>query len=242
MHDRTLTMLAGLGLGAGLMYLLDPQLGRRRRALARDKAYSLWNEAQEGWDPLVRDVRNRATGLAAEARSRFSHETVPNWTLCERVRSHLGRVVSHPRAIDVTAQNGRVTLSGPILADEMARLMSCVWAVPGVTQVENRLEPHQEPGNISALQGGRTRPGERWELFQDSWSPTARLLATLAGAGMVTYGLTQEAPVACILGTLGFGVMAAGLTNHGVRDLIPGQVTSWVPEGMTQRVREAVGV
>jgi hypothetical protein len=28
----------GAGLGAGVMYLLDPQVGRRRRHLAKDKA------------------------------------------------------------------------------------------------------------------------------------------------------------------------------------------------------------
>ena len=30
----------GAGLGAGLMYLLDPQVGRGRRAVARDKSVS----------------------------------------------------------------------------------------------------------------------------------------------------------------------------------------------------------
>jgi hypothetical protein len=35
--DRALSMLTGVGLGAGLMYLLDPQMGRRRRALLGGK-------------------------------------------------------------------------------------------------------------------------------------------------------------------------------------------------------------
>jgi hypothetical protein len=58
-------MLAGAGIGAGLMYLLDPQLGRRRRALARDKAVSLAHQAQEAAEVVGRDMSNRARGLAA---------------------------------------------------------------------------------------------------------------------------------------------------------------------------------
>src|SRR5437762_2000619 len=64
MH-RAMTLLAGAGLGAGLMYFLDPQMGRRRRALARDKAVSLGHQAQDAAELVGRDMRNRARGLAS---------------------------------------------------------------------------------------------------------------------------------------------------------------------------------
>ncbi len=63
--SRAVSMLAGAGIGAGLMYLLDPQMGRRRRALARDRAVSLAHRAQDAADVVGRDMRNRAHGLAA---------------------------------------------------------------------------------------------------------------------------------------------------------------------------------
>ena len=47
------------------MYLFDPQMGRRRRALARDKAVSLTHEAQDAARVVARDASNRARGLAA---------------------------------------------------------------------------------------------------------------------------------------------------------------------------------
>ena len=59
------------------------------------------------------------------------------------MRSRIGRVVSHPHAIRVTARAGRVTLRGPILAEEVDELLACVSAVQGVTGVENWLEVHE---------------------------------------------------------------------------------------------------
>src|SRR5437016_3177049 len=58
-----------IGLGAGLMYLLDPDKGRRRRALARDKAKSLWRRSEQIAAKTSRDLGNRARGVASETRS-----------------------------------------------------------------------------------------------------------------------------------------------------------------------------
>jgi hypothetical protein len=63
--DRALSMLAGVGLGAGLMYLLDPQMGRRRRALVRDKVIRLGHEARDAAEVVGKDMSNRARGLAS---------------------------------------------------------------------------------------------------------------------------------------------------------------------------------
>jgi len=62
-------LLVGMVLGAGLMYVFDPQAGRRRQALMRDKAYSWANDAQELAEKKARHLRNKAQGLVAEARS-----------------------------------------------------------------------------------------------------------------------------------------------------------------------------
>ena len=66
-----LFLLGGLGLGAGLMYFFDPQMGRRRRALVRDQAVRLGNDAADALRDRTRDLGNRAYGLACEARSGF---------------------------------------------------------------------------------------------------------------------------------------------------------------------------
>jgi hypothetical protein len=72
------------------------------------------------------------------------------------------------------AQGGNVTLSGPILEDEVAGLLSCVKWIPGVKEVNNNLEVHEEAGNHPALQGGRERQGHQFEFFQENWAPAVR--------------------------------------------------------------------
>jgi hypothetical protein len=47
------------------MYILDPQMGRRRRAMARDQMVHFAHEAAESAQAVGRDVRNRAQGLAS---------------------------------------------------------------------------------------------------------------------------------------------------------------------------------
>jgi hypothetical protein len=66
-----LTLLSGVGLGAGLMYLLDPQGGGRRRAVARDKAVSGLKKGGQALRKTSIDVGNRTRGLVAQASSRL---------------------------------------------------------------------------------------------------------------------------------------------------------------------------
>lgn len=61
----------GVGLGAGLMYLLDPQSGRRRRAVAKDKAVSVLKEGGTALGKKSRHLGNRGKGLVLEATSKL---------------------------------------------------------------------------------------------------------------------------------------------------------------------------
>src|SRR5262249_15900947 len=59
----------GAGIGAGLMFLLDPQMGKRRRAVLRDKSLSLTHHASVAIDRTARDLRNRTYGTVVSIRS-----------------------------------------------------------------------------------------------------------------------------------------------------------------------------
>jgi hypothetical protein len=60
--------LGVLGIGAAVMYFLDPESGRRRRALLRDKLAHYRKEGRGYAKGTAKDLRNRAHGLVAEAR------------------------------------------------------------------------------------------------------------------------------------------------------------------------------
>jgi hypothetical protein len=62
------TALGAFGLGAMVMYIFDPQQGRRRRALARDQLVSAQRQLSETATATYQDLRNRAYGLYAETR------------------------------------------------------------------------------------------------------------------------------------------------------------------------------
>src|SRR5438132_9147038 len=142
--NRSLTLISGIGLGAGMMYYLDADVGRRRRAKLRDQVVHMLNRADDALGVLARDLGHRANGLRAELGSLPTSRQPDDHVLAERVRSKLGRFVSHPHALEVTAHQGRITLSGPILAHEADCLLRSVSSVPGVTGVDNRLEVHEQ--------------------------------------------------------------------------------------------------
>ncbi len=205
-------VLAGFGLGAALMYALDPQAGARRRALVRDKMVRSANKTGAAAGATARDLRNRTLGLAAEVRSRLGSREASDAVVAERVRAELGRVVSHPGSIHVSAQQGRVTLSGPILSQEVDPLLAVVAAVPGVTAVMSRLQARERAGDIPGLQGG-VRREPRSELRQTHWSPTARLLAGVTGGALVALAGARRSALGAVGGLAGLGLLARGLTD-----------------------------
>jgi uncharacterized membrane protein len=208
------------GIGAGLMYLLDPDRGARRRALVRDKSVHAAHRAGELLDKGSRDFTFRMRGIAAEARSMTRRDHPSDALLVERVRSKLGRAVSHPHAVRVEAQDGRVTLSGPVLRRELAGLLSCVLSVPGVRSIDDRLEPHTEDEQVPALQGGGRRRGERFELMQERWSPVTRVTMAVAGTGLIGYGLARGGPLGLVLGLTGAALLARDSANRPLRRLL----------------------
>jgi uncharacterized membrane protein len=215
-----LAFLGGIGVGVGLMYLSDPASGGHRRAVARDKTRSLAIRGREGAGTAWRDLRNRTYGLAAQARSRWSDREADDEVLAQRVRSQLGRVCSHMGAIGIAAQGGRVTLSGPVLADEADQVLGVASRVRGVQGVDNRLEVHEDGSRIPALQGGAHRRGEASAFAQESWSPTARLLAGTGGLLLATWGASRRNVVGSAVALSGLGLLARALTDEPVSALL----------------------
>jgi BON domain len=213
--NRAIVTLATAGAAAAASYFFDPQLGRRRRALVRDQLVHLARVGQEAVDTTSRDVRNRAQGLTAELRRR--HEAPPDDdVLVERVRSQLGYAVRHPSSIEVSASGGRVTLRGPVLADEIGRLRRRVQRVRGVLGIDDRLEVYDNPDGVPGLQGRVSPRWDAWEFewMQRNWSPAARLAATVVGAVLLITALSRRGVLGAVLTIPGGLALIRALANR----------------------------
>lgn len=219
--------LGAMGLGAVLMYLLDPVRGNRRRSLIRDQVIHSRRAGEDFLAKAGRDLQNRSSGLIAQARSLFTSDEPSDRVVAARVRQALGLVVSHPRAISVTVHQGNVTLRGPILADEVDGLIRRLVTVPGVNHIDNQLEVHQEPGNVPGLQGAGQRREPQFELLQENWTPGIRLLTGLGGAALALSGLRRGGLRGLFGAIMGLGLALRGLTNKPIKQLVGASNNNW---------------
>jgi hypothetical protein len=137
--NSALTLLAGAGIGAALMYFLDPDRGNGRRHLVADQTAGFLRTRKRDAAKAMRDARNHAAGVVAEARGRFEGDRPTNEQLAARVRSAVGHHAERARGVQVEADAGLVTLRGEVPASEMNDVIAAAERVRGVTRVENQL-------------------------------------------------------------------------------------------------------
>ncbi len=87
-HLKRSVTLAGLS--AGMMYLFDPEMGRRRRVLLGDKWNHALNKVGDAIDVTVRDVENRVNGTICEFQHMFDIGEASDDVITARVRTKLG--------------------------------------------------------------------------------------------------------------------------------------------------------
>jgi len=208
---RTSGLLTGLLLGAGAMYFLDPQQGRRRQKLIADQLNRLGHDVPEALDAAWRDLANRAQGTLADLRHLVETDDVTDDVLVQRVRSRIGRVLSHPAAVEVEVADGIVDLRGPVLAREVESLLCTVRGVRGVRSVIDELDVHDSPGTYSPLQGSG-KGADR--VAQQSWKPGTRLAAGAAGLSMMACGMRRRSVLAPLWALGGLALLARAATNQ----------------------------
>jgi osmotically-inducible protein OsmY len=138
---RKLISLAALA--AAATYFFDPQNGKRRRNMARDRTAALFRRLGRRGERAGRAVAAEATGLAAKAQH-LQEEEKPqpdDVTLARKVESELFRDEEVPKGrINVNAENGKIVIRGEVDRPEMiSELEERVRKVQGVQGVENLL-------------------------------------------------------------------------------------------------------
>ncbi len=61
--NKTALLIGGLGLGAGLIYMLDPERGERRRTMARTQLERYRRQTDDLWDHTTRSLGHQARAL-----------------------------------------------------------------------------------------------------------------------------------------------------------------------------------
>ncbi len=208
MMKKSALLCYGMSAGAALMYLYDPQSGPRRRALMRDKV-AHWNRLlREGADATRRDVTNRATGIWASFLSLIAKEgEIPDQVLESRVRSRLGRVVTHPAWIQVQADHGRLKVAGHVPNREKDRLHRTVTSIRGVEQVDEDdlvVDPDDQVPDT----------GQPRSWMAGSWSPAERMGAGLMGTILGMYGMRRGGFTGGLSALAGLGLCLCGITDR----------------------------
>lgn len=218
--QRAGAFLTGASMAAGLAYVLDPERGAARRALVRDKARHLAREERHIVESGVRDIRNRVRGTTARLNRALRDEQPSEQVLAERVRARIGREVTHPGSVHVTATEGRVVLTGPILYDEHERLVRAVRQVRGVHEVVDQLSAHGRADHIPGLQGAGSRA--QLPLIQrETWPASLRLVSSVLGAGTIAYGFARGGPLGLGLALAGGLAFARAATDAPLARLLP---------------------
>jgi osmotically-inducible protein OsmY len=153
--------LVGCGVGAFTMYLLDPGRGTRRRAQIRDKFIRAGHVIADRADKQARNLANHVKGAIYEVRARLRSERVPDEVLIERVRAQLGHTVSHPAALEVRVNDGRVTVSGPVLSGERKKIEDRLHETRGVCDLALQVMEYESREGVQGLQGEPRRKHER---------------------------------------------------------------------------------
>jgi BON domain len=217
------TSIGTAGAGAALMFFLDPDEGNKRRAFVRDKVLHIARQNGGSIGKAARDLGNRTRGMVSEAKSRMAEQSgTDDEVLAERVRSKIGRVVSYPRAIEVSVRNGVVTLRGDVLRSETRRLMSEAYSVRDVKEVRNDLKTHSDESGVPGFEGNR-RERSTWGRGQ---ARGVRLALGAAGGVLAVVGAVYRSRRHPILGNVlssaGIGLLGTEIANSGFSQLARG--------------------
>jgi hypothetical protein len=201
-------LIDGLIVGAIGMYFMDPDRGRKRRHELRDRARSRVKRVQRNLNAMVRDFGNRSHGVIHDVKQLRNHEEVSNDVLMERLRSNLGRCVSHPAAVHVEATDGHVTLSGDILANEVEDAVHCVKRLAKGKSVVNELNVHSASEKIPALQGDG-----HVSHSTDRWTPATSLIMCVLGAGLTIVGSRKRSLLGIGMAAVGTGMISRAFSD-----------------------------
>ncbi len=135
------------GIGAGLMFFLDPQHGNRRRKTLVDRAGGWFRRGVRAGGQAGRAVSSEAYGVKQKVVHRKEEEKdLDDVTLARKVETEIFRDEDAPKGqVDVNVVDGVVYLRGEVQEDMIKDLEQAARKVGGVKAVENLLHTPGTP-------------------------------------------------------------------------------------------------
>jgi osmotically-inducible protein OsmY len=130
------------GAGALVAYFVDPDRGKRRRNMARDRSFSMMRRFGGNASKTARHAGDTAYGIRQEmAHAPEIHEALDDATLARKVESEIFRDGSIPKGeINVNAEEGVIVLRGQVeRPDQILAVEQAVRRIPDVLDVQNFL-------------------------------------------------------------------------------------------------------
>jgi osmotically-inducible protein OsmY len=154
-------VLAGAA-GAAIAYLFDPDRGKRRRNMARDRSLAFLRHQGMRLSRSGRRAAGAAYGITQEvAHAPDIREALDDATLARKVESEVFRDPTIPKgSINVNVVDGVVVLRGELhRPEQINEIEAAVRRIPDVIDVQNLLHlPGQPAPNKAAAMSAERRP------------------------------------------------------------------------------------
>jgi osmotically-inducible protein OsmY len=154
-----ISFAAGAAAGAAAALFLDPQSGRRRRALARDQAVSKGKQAASTVQSQAQHAAGKAQGAAASATPSSTRlQAADDVTLARKVETEIFRDADAPKGgVSVDVQAGVAYLRGTVPDQSwIERFGEAAKQVDGINGVKNLLHATGTPAPAAEPRGAIT--------------------------------------------------------------------------------------
>lgn len=213
-RDNSLAWIGGLALGAAAMYLLDPAQGRHRRAALQTSLLPQERMRSAPAEPAA------PSQTIVQGSRRLQLIPVPDDQLEASVRAALGRLTPHARAIQVTARDGIVLLTGVILEREVGQVLAGLRDFRGLRRVECQLKTVKDTSLDPAFQQPEAPAPE---ITREHLSVAGRATLGAVGGLLVVWGLRRGGMPGILSAAVGGLLVTRATAQTSPQDGLPAE-------------------
>lgn len=207
--------IGGAAAGALLMYILDPDRGRARRAQSAAAVRNAGARTSSALGNVWRGAGERIGAAGDELRDRAADMADSGGARSGSALERMGHAASE--ALDAGLDKAK---------DTLARASGAVGS--GMDKARHALDGHQVGNGMDKARAMAHDVGTRLrDTLQTGpggeWTPTVRNSALAGGGLLALYALSRRSPLAWMLGLAGAALLARGAANQPLLPMLRGR-------------------